>query len=47
MISSEQAFTYLKSTMETPEQSKSGVLIVNVEQISHINLVFLLLTLNK
>ena len=47
MISFEQAFTYLKSTMETTGQSKSGVFIVNVGQISHINLVFLLLTLNK
>ena len=38
------AFTYSKSTMETPEQ---GVFIVNFEVISHIALMFPLLTLNK
>ena len=38
------------STVKTPEQRhfcRSGVFIVNVEQISHILMVFPLLTLNK
>ena len=39
-----------KLTIETPEQRQwrhSGAFIVNFEQISHIVLVFLLLTFNK
>ena len=39
-----------KLTIKTPErrqQRRSGVFIVNIEQISHIVLVFPLLTLNK
>ena len=39
-----------KLTIKTPERRHrrlSGVFIVNVEQISHVVLVFLLLTLNK
>ena len=38
-----------KLTMKTPEEShwrRSGIFIVDFEQISHIFLVFLLLTLN-
>ena len=38
---------YSKTTLKTPEQHRSGVLIVNFEEISHIILVFPLLTLNK
>ena len=40
----------LKLTIKTPERHhwrRSGVFIINFEQISHIDLVFLLLTLNK
>ena len=48
------AFTCSKLTMQTLEQSvkcvkywgRSGVFIVNFEHISHLDLVFLLLTLN-
>ena len=43
------AFTCSKLTIETLEQGvkyKSGVFIVNFEHISHLVLVFLLLTLN-
>ena len=65
IIVSQQAFTWSKSTIETPEQCvmyeicsklktterhhwrRSVVFIVNFEQISHIILVFPLLTLNK
>ena len=36
-----------KSTIKTPERCHSGVFIVNLEQISHVDLVFPLLTLNK
>ena len=36
-----------KLTIQTPEQSCSGVIIVNFEHISHLFLVFLLLILNK
>ena len=39
-----------KLTLKTPErrhQRRSGVFVVNFEQISHIALVFLLLTLGK
>ena len=39
-----------KLTMKTPEQPqwrRSGVFIVNYEHISHIVLVFLLLTLSR
>ena len=36
-----------KLTIQTPEQSRSGVIIVNLEHISHLFLVFLLLILNK
>ena len=41
---------YSRLTIKTPEQSywlRSGVFNVNFEQISHIVLMFLLLTLNK
>ena len=40
----------LKLTIKTPEQRQwrcSGVLIVNFEHISHLVLVFLLLTLSR
>ena len=40
----------LKLTIETPEQRHrrlSGIFIVNVEHISHLALVFLLLTLSR
>ena len=40
----------LKLTIKTPERHqrrRSGVFIVNFEHISHLFLVFLLLTLNK
>ena len=44
-------FTCLESTIETPEQSVKFVycslFIVNFEEISHIALVFVLLTSNK
>ena len=44
-------FTCLKSIIETPEQSVKLILcslfIVNFEEISHIALVFVLLTSNK
>ena len=36
-----------KLTIKTPERRRSGVFIVNFEHISHLFLVFLLLTLNK
>ena len=38
-----------KLTIKTPERCRrrSGVFIVNIEHISHLALVFLLLTLNK
>ena len=62
-VSQPLAFTYSKSTMETPEQCvkqfkvnikyirstpwrRSGIFIVNFGHISHLVLVFLLLTLN-
>ena len=35
-----------KIAIKTPEWSRSGVFIVNFEHISHLDLVFLLLTLN-
>ena len=38
-------FTHLK-LIETPEWCRSGIFIVNFEHISHLVLVFLLLTLN-
>ena len=38
---------YSKLTTETPERHRSGDFIVNFEHISHLVLVFLLLTLNK
>ena len=41
---------YSKLTINTPERRqwrRSGVFIVNFEHISHLVLVFLLLTLNK
>ena len=41
---------YSRLTIKTPERSywlRSGVFNVNFEQISHIVLMFLLLTLNK
>ena len=38
---------YLKLTTKAPERRKSDVFIVNFEHISHLFLVFLLLTLNK
>ena len=48
--SPKSAFTWSKLTIETLEQgviwNRSGVFIVNFEYISHIVLVFLLLTLN-
>ena len=48
--SPKSAFTWSKLTTETLEQgviwNRSGVFIVNFEYISHIVLVFLLLTLN-
>ena len=39
----------LKLTKKTPERRRrrSGLFIVNIEHILHLNLVFLLLTLNK
>ena len=39
----------LKLTKKTPERRRrrSGLFIVNIEYILHLNLVFLLLTLNK
>ena len=47
----EQGVKYLKKlTMKTPERSQcrgSVVFIVNFEHISHLALVFLLLTLNR
>ena len=51
--STQQTFTCSKSKIETPEkgvkyyQRRSGVFIVNFEDISHLFLVFLLLNLNK
>ena len=36
-----------KLTIKTPEQRRSGVFIVNFENISHLVLVFPLLTLSK
>ena len=36
-----------KLTIKKPERRRSGVFIVNIEHISHLFLVFLLLTLNK
>ena len=36
-----------KLTIKTPERRRSGVFIVNFEHISHLVLVFLLLTLSK
>ena len=41
---------YSKLTVKTPERRQwycSGVFIVNFEHISHLNLVFLMLTLSK
>ena len=41
---------YLKLKIKTPERRqwrRSGVFIVNYEHVSHLSLVFLLLTLNK
>ena len=54
-VEAQLAFTCSKSTMETPEQCvksvqssvRSGVFIVNFEQISHIVLVFPLPTLSR
>ena len=48
-ITSQSAFTCSKLTIETLEQGvkyRSGVFIVNFENISHAVLMFLLLTLN-
>ena len=45
----QSAFTCSKLTIKAPEQRQwrgSGVFIVNFEHISHLVLVFLLLTLN-
>ena len=36
---------YLKLTINTAQRRRSGVFIVDFEQISHIDVVFLLLTL--
>ena len=36
-----------KLTVKTPKRRRFGAFIVNFEQIAHIVLVFLLLTLNK
>ena len=48
LLSTQSAFTSSKSTIETPEQCvKSGVIIINFEQISSIVLLLLWLTLNK
>ena len=45
------AFTYSKLTIETLEHGRhwrrSGIFIVNFEHISHLVLVFLLLTLSR
>ena len=38
---------YLKLTIDTAQRRRSGVFIVDFEQISHIHVVFLLLTLKK
>ena len=49
-VSIQSVFTYSKLTIETPERRhwrRSGVFIVNFEHISHLVLVFLLLTLNR
>ena len=44
----EQGVKYVqKLTIKTPERRRSGVFIVNFEHISHLVVVFLLLTLSK
>ena len=49
-ITLEKDATYIQLTIKTPERCqwrRSGIFIVNFEHISHIFLVFLLLTLKK
>ena len=38
---------YSKLTIDTAQRRRSGVFIVDFEQISHIDVVFLLLTLKR
>ena len=46
--SSQRVFAYPKSTMRKPEQwRRSSVFIVDFEEVSHIVLVFPLLTVKK
>ena len=47
---SQPAITYSKLTIQTPERRywrRSGVFIVNLEHMSHLVLLFLLLTLSR
>ena len=48
-VETEQGVTFVKLTIMIPEQGEchSGGFIVNIEQISDLVLVFLLLTLRK